>query len=127
MRRARGNNLRWIDTGGILGDLLNQSVQEDVLGDGDGHGTAKGVEEDGDGIAGGHVLFVEHDLDGDEGDLHAGARADAGQDLVPNPLACGGRRRQRVQHASADGEDGRANPRKGRVPANGGDAAANHD
>lgn len=127
MRRARGDDLRDIDAGGQLGDLLDQGVAEDVLRDGDGDGAAERVEEDGDRVARRHVLLVQHDLHGDEGDLHAGARADAREDLEADPRGGAAADFQRVQHAAADGEDGRAGPREGDVGAERGDGAADDD
>ncbi len=47
MRGAGGDDERGVDAFGVLGNLDDQRVGEDVLGDGDGDGAAEGVEEDG--------------------------------------------------------------------------------
>ena len=127
VRGARGNDFRWIDAGSVFRDFLDQGVGEDVLRDGNGHGAAEGVEEDRDGVAGGHVLLVEHDLDRDERDLHAGACTRARQNLVadPHPSRRGGF--QGVKHAGADREDGCADPGEWRIPAECGDATTDDD
>lgn len=52
MSRAGGDDSGRTDAGGEFGDLLDEGVGEDVLGDGDGEGAAEGVEEDGDGVSG---------------------------------------------------------------------------
>ena len=96
MRRTGGNDLRRTDACGVSRNLFDQGVGEDVLGDGDGESAAKGVEEDGHGVARRHVLLAQHDLDGDEGDLDAGAGSNAGKDLIPNPHACTRRDLERV-------------------------------
>ena len=87
---AGANDGPRIDAGGVQGDLLDEGVGEDVLGDGDGDGAAERVEEDGDRVADWHVLLAQHDLHRDKGDLHARARAEARQDLVADPR-CGRR------------------------------------
>lgn len=81
IRRARLQQHLRIHTGRVFGNLPDQRVGENVLCDGDGDGAPKGVEEDGHGVAGWHVLFGEYHLDGDEGDLHARAGTAAGEDF----------------------------------------------
>lgn len=116
-----------VDSRSVLWDLLDEGVGEDVLGDGDGDGAAERVEEDGHGVADRHVLLVQHDLHGDEGDLDTGARARPGQDLIPDPRPRRGVDLQRVQEARANGEDGGADPGERHVRAQSGDAAADDD
>ena len=74
-----------------------------------------------------HVLRTKHDLHGDERNLHPGPGADAREDLVANPFAGAGVHLQRLEQASADGEDGRAEPHKWRIPAEGSNKAADDD
>lgn len=127
MRRSGCDDGGGIQARGQFGDLLDQGVGEDVLGDADGHRAAKAVEEDGHRVARGHVFLAEHDLHGDEWDLHARARADAREDLVPDPGADVAVDLQCVQHAAADGEDCAADPGEGDVGAQRGDGSADDD
>jgi hypothetical protein len=75
----------------------------------------------------GHVFGGQHDLYGDEGDLNTGAGADAGEQLVSDPLPGVGRYVQGVDQACADREDRRAGPHEGGVVSDGGDGAADDD
>lgn len=50
MGGTRRDDLERVDGGGVLGDLGDERVGEDVLRDGDGEGAAEGIEEDGEGI-----------------------------------------------------------------------------
>lgn len=153
MRGAGGDDERGVDADRVSGDFGDERVGEDVLGDGDGDGAAEGVEEDGDRVcgtcqsaerwhaerssegrdrcglrtSGRHVLRAEHDLHGDERDLYPRPGADARDDLVADPLGRAGIDLQRFEQAGADRENGCAEPHEGRVPAEGGDEAADDD
>lgn len=74
-----------------------------------------------------HVLRTKHDLHGDERDLYPRPGADTREDLVANPLSRTGIDLQRLEQAGADGEDCCAEPHEGRIPAEGGDEAADDD
>lgn len=78
-----------VDTGGVQRDLLDEGIGEDVLCDRDGNGPSEGVEKDGHGISDRHVLFVQHDLDGDEGNLDTCTGPESSQNLISNPGAGG--------------------------------------
>ena len=74
-----------------------------------------------------HVLCAKHNLHGDERDLHPRPGAKAREDLVADPFAGAGVDLERFEQAGTDGEDRRAEPHKGRVPAEDGDEAADDD
>ena len=71
-----------------------------------------------------HILGTEHDLHGNKRDLDASPGPDARHDLIADPPPRATVHAQRIQQGGADGEDGGADPHEGRVPAEGGDAAA---
>ena len=127
MRCAGGNDPSRIQARRSLRNLLRQAIGKNILGDGYRNGAAEGVEENGDGVACGHVLLGEHDLDRDKGDLDAGAGASAGQDLIPDPPTRRGVDLQGVQEAGADDVNGAARVEEGDVGADGGDGAADDD
>ena len=77
-----------IDTGCILGNLLNQAVRKNVLRDGDRNSTAEGVEKYGDSISNGHVFLSQHDLDSNERDLNTCPGPGPSKNLISDPSAC---------------------------------------
>jgi hypothetical protein len=108
----------------ILGHLLTQRIDKDILRDGDAQRATKRVEEHDAGIGCWHIFLIRHDLYCDKGDLYTSPCADTGEDLVADPLTRWGRDFERVQHACADGEDGAAEPHERRVPTDNSDEAA---
>lgn len=74
-----------------------------------------------------HVLGAEHDLHGDERDLDTPAGANAREDLVADPFPCAGVDLECFEQSGANGEGRRAEPHEWRVPAEGGDEAADDD
>lgn len=74
-----------------------------------------------------HILRTQHHLHRNERDLHPSPGAESREDLIANPMPRAAAHAQRIQQAATDGEDGGAEPHEGRVPAKGGDAAADDD
>lgn len=74
-----------------------------------------------------HVLRTEHDLNGDERNLHPRPSANAREDLVADPFAGAGINLQRLKQTGADGKYRCTEPHEGCVPAKGGDEAADDD
>ena len=72
-----------------------------------------------------HLLRSQHHLHRHKWDLHRSARANACEDLIPNPLSRSRVHPKRIQQARTNREDGGADPHEGCVPAELGDAAAN--
>jgi len=127
VRGTRINDDARIDSRSVLWDFLSQTVDEDVLSNGDSDGAAQRIEEHDQGIRSRHVLFASHNLDCNEGDLNACAGAQAREDLVTDPVTGRGVEFKRIQHSRTDGEDGTAEPHEGGIVAKNGNQAADYN
>ncbi|GJC89739.1 hypothetical protein ColLi_12577 [Colletotrichum liriopes] len=116
-----------VDVGGVLGDPVDEPRLEQRLGNGDHDGAAEGLEELHAGRGNGDVLLGQDGLDDKHADLEPRADAEAGEDLVAEPLAHGRGNVKGRDHAGADGEQDHGGEDDGVVVADGGDQRAAGD
>lgn len=113
------------DVGG--GDVGNELVGEDVLGDADEESATKGLGKHHDGSADGDVIGGERGLDSNHGLLHAHTDTHAEDELVSDPVGGGSVDGEGGQETSANAHhDGRNNHEWGVVSENGNETTRNN-
>ena len=127
LRRAAVQEHLRVELGRVLLDAREQAVLEEGLGDGDEEGAAEGLEEGDAGRGDGDVDQRQHGLHRDDAALEADADAQAGEDLVAEPLRQRGGEGEGGDQAGADAEEDHAEEHDGRVVADGRDEAAGDD
>lgn len=102
----------------------SQVVVEEGLADGDEKRAAEGAGEEHERDAGGDVCFGEDGLRGETALLHAGAEAEAEDDLVADPFGGGGIGSEGGDQAGSDRDEDGAEKHPRVVPSCRGDDGA---